>query len=132
MVQPVSVRPSNREVKSPAVCAANYAGAVDDAVRKSRLFIFDSHTTPLPHRRGWEPGERCASANVVRALSQLVKVNPRIPVLIGPQKFVPCDFAALICGFAAQHRGQRRIDAGGRLVVELTAGDTVDERLLLL
>ncbi len=42
------------------------------------------------------------------------------------------NFAARVRGLTAEHRGQRRLHSECRLVVELSARDAADERLLLL
>ena len=47
-------------------------------------------------------------------------------------QLVPGDFAAAVGGHAAQHAGERGFDAGGDLVVELAAGDAVDEAAVLV
>src|SRR5437879_1611651 len=61
-----------------------------------------------------------------------VEINLRVPLLIRLKQFVPRHFPSAVGGRPSKHGGQRRLHAFGSLVVEIAAGDALDEGFLLL
>src|SRR6267143_3356905 len=63
---------------------------------------------------------------------QLVQVNLRVPRLRGLQRLFPSDLASRIRGSAGHDARKGGFRALVRLIVEMAAGDTFNERFLLL
>ena len=60
-------------------------------------------------------------------LTQLLQIQLRIPAFLGSHQLVPGDLAAGVHRHAAQHGGQRRLHARGRLIVERARHDAADK-----
>src|ERR1700733_4535217 len=65
------------------------------------------------------------------ALAELLEVHAQFPVVVVFLQLVPGGFAAGVGGCAAQHAGERGFNTGGDLVVELAAGDALNEAAVL-
>src|SRR3990172_5978871 len=62
---------------------------------------------------------------------QLVEIQPGVVSLVGLQQFAPGDFPARVRRLAAQNGAERRLHTRSSLVVKLSAGDALDESLVL-
>ena len=64
-------------------------------------------------------------------VAELLHIDAQLPGFVVFLEFIPGGFAAGVGGVAAEHAGECTFDAGGDLVVELAAGDALDEAAVL-
>ena len=64
-------------------------------------------------------------------LAEFIQVDLRIPGLGRLHELVPGDLASLISGVSRHHAGKSRLGTLGGLVMEIGAGDALDEGFLL-
>src|SRR5207245_11009747 len=65
------------------------------------------------------------------ASRKLVEINLRVPLLIRLEQLVPRHFLSAVGGRPSEPAGQRGLHAFGSLVMEISAGDALDEGFLL-